>query len=112
MITIIVGYRHRTGKLKEMRDWLSGGGYQMIASSIGSGEKYVGFYLIEGDPTYTIELHTTTSNPGVVEELEQLNTERFTRGQTVMKLLWRFVDQTVPPRVRFMREIHEAGGKS
>lgn len=107
MITIIVAFRHQTGKLKDLRDWLNNGNYQMIASTLGMREKYLGFYLIEGDPTYTIELHSATTNPNIIEELDNLNTENFTRGQTVMKLLWRYVDQTVPPRIRYQRAIHE-----
>ena len=36
-----------------------------------------------------------------------LNTDKFTRGQMAMKVMWRFLDQTVPPRVIFTRALHE-----
>ena len=80
----------------------------MIASACGPNERYIGIYMVEGDPSYTIELHTETDDPKVIEELDKLNTEQFDRGQTPLRILWRFLDPSFPPRVRFSRPLHEA----
>ncbi len=107
-IEVVVSYRHRPGTIKEFREWLAGPGKAMLAAALGTHERYVGVYMIEGDPTYSIELRTATSDPDVLEELELLNTDKFTRGETAMKLMWRFLDQSIPPRVHFARALHEA----
>jgi hypothetical protein len=107
-IRIIISYKHRPGAIKELRESLNGGGAALLSAAYSRTEHYVGVYLVEGDPTYSIELHTETQDPAVLEELNLLNSEQFTRGQTAMKIMWRFLDQTAPPRVRLMRPLHEA----
>ena len=107
-IRIITSYRHKVGKLKDLKAWLAVSGHTMLAASCGPHERYVGVYMIEGDPSYTIEVHTLTDDPGVIEDLDQLNTPQFERGQTAMRLMWRFLDPTFPPRVRYARALHEA----
>ncbi|HMA37640.1 MAG TPA: hypothetical protein VKY74_24515 [Chloroflexia bacterium] len=107
-IGIIISYKHRPGLVKEFREWLAGNGAAMLASACGSNERYIGVYLMEGDPTYSIQLHTETSDPAVLEEFDVVNSEKFTRGQTAMKIMWRFLDQSVPPRVQLIRPLHEA----
>jgi hypothetical protein len=106
-ITIVVSYKHRAGSIKELREWLDGQGATMLANALGRNERYVGVYMIEGDPTYSIQLVTETDDPAVIEELEVVNSEKFQRGQTAMKVMWRFLDQTVPPRIYFTRALHE-----
>ena len=106
-IRIITSYRHKVGKLKELKQWLANSGDGLIASSCGPNERYIGIYMVEGDPSYTIELHTETADPRVIEDLDQLNTEKFERGQTPMRLMWRFLDTAYPPRVRYTRPLHE-----
>ena len=69
----------------------------MIASACGPNERYIGIYMVEGDPSYTIELHTETNDPKVIEELDRLNTEQFERGQTPLRILWRFLDPASRP---------------
>jgi hypothetical protein len=108
MIRIITSYRHKTGKLKDLKQWLEGAGDSMIAAACGPNERYIGIYMVEGDPSYTIELHTETSDPEIIRELDRLNTEDFQRGQTPLRIMWRFLDPTFPPRVRFMRPLHES----
>jgi len=107
-IRVVTSYKHRPGMVKEFREWLASQGATMLAASCGPNERYLGVYMMEGDPTYSIQLHTETSDPAVLEELDQVNTPRFTRGQTAMKIMWRFVDQSVPPRVSLIRPLHEA----
>jgi hypothetical protein len=107
-IRIITSYRHKVGKLKELKQWLDTAGDQMIASACGPNERYIGIYMVEGDPSYTIELHTETEDPKVIEELDKLNTEQFDRGQTPLRILWRYLDPSFPPRVRFSRPLHES----
>ena len=96
-IRIITSYRHKVGKLKELKQWLDTAGDQMIASACGPNERYIGIYMVEGDPSYTIELHTETEDPKVIEELDKLNTEQFDRGQTPLRILWRYLDPSLPP---------------
>jgi hypothetical protein len=107
-ITIVVSYKHRPGSIKELKEWLDGQGAAQLLNGMGRNERYVGVYMMEGDPTYSIQLVTETDDPAVIEELEVMNTEKFQRGQTAMKLMWRFLDQTVPPRVHFTRALNEA----
>ena len=107
-IGVIVSYKHRPGMLKELQEWLKGQGPAMLAAACGANERYIGVYMIEGDPTYSIQVHTETTDPSVLEDLELLNSTKFTRGQTALKLMWRFLDQSVPPRVHFIRPLHEA----
>lgn len=107
-IQIVMSYKHRPGTIKEFQEWLAGQGAAMLSASCGSNERYMGVYMVEGDPTYTIELHTETTDPAVLEEFDALNSEKFTRGQTAMKIMWRFLDQSVPPRIHLSRALHEA----
>ena len=106
-IRIVVSYKHRPGLIKEFREWLEGQGATMLSSACGTNERYLGVYMVEGDPTYSIELHTETTDPDVLDELDVLNSPKFSRGQTAQKLMWRFLDQTIPPRVHFTRPLHE-----
>src|SRR3954469_5864743 len=106
-IGIVVSYKHRPGTLKEFQEWLAGPGAEMIAKACARDERYLGVYMIEGDPTYSIELRTETEDPSVIDELEVMNTEKLQRGQTAMKLMWRFLDQSVPARIHFTRALHE-----
>ncbi|HUS17698.1 MAG TPA: hypothetical protein VM536_22105 [Chloroflexia bacterium] len=107
-IGIVMSYKHRPGSLKEFQEWLGGQGAAMLAAACGSAEQYIGVYMVEGDPTYSIELRTETTDPDVLEEFDALNTDKFTRGQTAMKIMWRFLDQSVPPRIHLTRSLHEA----
>src|SRR5690242_8644689 len=95
-IEIVVSYKHQAGKLKEFQEWLQTSGHAMLSSTWGSKERYVGVYMIEGDPTYSIELRTATDDPKVIEELDKLNTEGFNRGKTAQTLMMRFLDMSVP----------------
>lgn len=111
-IQIVVSYKHQVGKLKELQEWLANSGAAMLASTWGSKESYVGVYMIEGDPTYSIEVRTETDDPNVIEELDKLNTEGFNRGKTAQTLMIRFIDQSVPPRIHFSRPLHEAAPRT
>jgi hypothetical protein len=108
MIRIITSFRHKTGRLKDLKQWLDTAGDQMLVTACGPNERYIGIYMVEGDPSYTIELHTETNDPQIIEELDKLNTDKFERGQTPMRIMWRFLDTSYPPRVRFTRPLHEA----
>jgi hypothetical protein len=55
-IGIIVSYKHRPGMLKELQEWLKGQGPAMLAAACGANERYIGVYMIEGDPTYSIQV--------------------------------------------------------
>ena len=107
-IGIVVSFKHRPGTIRDLQEWLAGQGAVMLAGTCGPKERYVGMFMIEGDPTYTLEMRSETRDPDVLDELDLLNTEKLTRGQTAMKLMWRFLDQSVPPRVHFTRSLHEA----
>ena len=111
-IGIVVSYKHRPGTVKEFQEWLAGQGAALLRAACGVNEQYIGVYMIEGDPTYTIQLHTATSDPDVLKEFDVVNSEKFTRGQTAMKIMWRFLDQEVPPRVHLIRPLHEAAPQS
>jgi len=107
-IGIIISYKHRPGTIKDFKEWLAGQGGTLLAATCGVNERLVGVSMIEGDPTYSIQLHTETSDPAVLEEFDVLNSEKFTRGQTAMNIMWRFLDQSVPPRVHLISSLYEA----
>ena len=66
VIGVAVSYKHRPGTVREFREWCAAGRGH-AGHNLGPKERYVGVYMIEGDPTYSLELRTETSDPAVLE---------------------------------------------
>ncbi len=75
-IGIVVSFKHRPGTIRDLQEWLAGQGATMLASTCGPKEHYLGMFMIEGDPTYTLEMRSETTDPDVLDELDLLNSEK------------------------------------